>query len=265
MPDFDLATSGTVDTLDTVPEQFRSLYAQGDGGKFVIGEMHKGVVEAVTGLSKALKAERGVSNGLKSQKDVGAAVAEALKDFGITDLDTAKAKLSELTEAVAKNSKVDPAKIKAEIEATFASERTGFEAKVSKMQATLDKHLVENAALSALSAHKGSPVLLLPAIKNAVKVVADGEDYVVRVLDGDGQYRGDGKGGFMSVEDYVKELKSNKDYAAAFTSDTPSGGGPRNQSQSRQQQQSTQRKVTDAPANPQELVARGLAARHKRQ
>mgnify|MGYP000697542045 FL=1 len=243
MPDFDFATSGTVDSLDTVPEQFRSLYGAGAGdsaGKFVLGESHKGVVEAITGLGKALKAERGVSSTLKGQKDVGAAVAEALKDFGITDLDTAKAKLAELTDAVAKNSKVDPAKIKAEIEATFAGERTAFEGKIGKMQTTLDKHLVENAALAALDKHKGSSVLLLPAIKNSVKVVADGEDYVVRVLDADGQYRGDGKGGFMTVEDFVKELKGNKDYAAAFASDMTGGGGKPPQQQSRQQHQQQQ-------------------------
>lgn len=260
MPDFDFSTAATVDSLDGVPEQFRSVYEEKDG-KFAIAEGHKGVVEAVSGLSKALNAERRVTGDLKKTKDVGAAISEALGGLGIKTLDEAKTKITELTEQVAQNSKVDPAKIKAEIEATFVAEREGFETKITKMQGTLERYLVDSEANAQLNAAKGNAKLLLPVIKAVTKVVADGDDYVVRVLDADGQYRGDGKGGFMTVADLITELKSSADYKVAFASDAPSGGGlkDRTQQPSRQVQRSQER--GNEARTPQDLISAGLKSR----
>ena len=219
--EFDFSTSGTLDNLDSVPENFRGVYTQGADGKYVINETLKGVTDAVVGLNKALVSERKVTGALKSQKDVGAAVSEALREFGITDLETAKSKLAELTASVAEKGKVDPAKIRAEIEATFANERTGFTSRIEKMQSSLDRYMIDSSATTELAALKGSIPLLLPIIKSKAKVVAEGDDFVVRILDGEGQYRGDGKGGFMTVADLVKEMRSQPDYKAAFASDAP--------------------------------------------
>ena len=79
--EFDFSTSGTLDNLDSVPENFRGVYTQGADGKYVINETLKGVTDAVVGLNKALVSERKVTGALKSQKDVGAAVSEALREF----------------------------------------------------------------------------------------------------------------------------------------------------------------------------------------
>jgi hypothetical protein len=264
MMEFTFGQNATLDALDPVPEQFRGAYQQGADGKYVVNPALKGIVEAMDGLNTALGKERTQHGELKKTKDVSAAVAEALGTLGIKTLDEAKAKLTELNELVAANSKVDPAKIKSEIEATFNTEREGFKTQLSGMQATLDKHLVENAALSALSAAKGNPALLMPIVKGQAKVVKDGDDYVVRVLDKDGQYRGDGKGGFMTVTDLVNELKGHADYKVAFASDAPTGGGDKNRQQqtSRQTQQREQQRQ-GADRSPAELIASGLAARKR--
>lgn len=264
MPDFDFATSSTVDSLDSVPEQFRSVFEEKDG-KFTVGESHKGIVEAVTGLGKALKNERAQHGDLKKAKDVSAAVKEALGELGIETLEQAKAKIGELTTTLAEKGKVDPAKIRQEIEQTFAAEKQTLLGKNEKMRGTLDRYLVKAEANAQLNAHKGNAKLLMPVISAQTKVVEDGEDFVVRVLDADGSYRGDGKGGFMTVADLVAELKASADYKVAFASDALGGGGEKNRTQqpSRQTQQREQRRSDNEVKSPQDLISAGLKARRQ--
>jgi hypothetical protein len=261
--EFDFSTNAALDTLDSVPEQFRGVYVQNEG-KYVVNDTLKGVVEAVTGLNKALKTERTQHGELKKAKDVSSAVKEALGEHGIESLDQAKAKIGELVATVAEKGKVDPAKIRAEIEQTFAGERTKLQGEIESMQGTLSRYLVDAEANAQLNAAKGNSKLLLPVIKAATKVVKDGDEYVVRVLDADGSYRGDGKGGFMTVADLVGELKNSADYKVAFASDAPTGGGGnKNPPASRQAHQQRQTKEGGGNDNPTSLIQRGLAARRK--
>lgn len=265
--EFDFATNGEVAGAEfetKVPEQFRSAYVDGQDGKKIINPSIKGLTDAITGLNGALRSERSTTKTLKGQKDVAAAVQEALSEFGITDLETAKTKIKELTDTVSQNSKVDPAKIKAEIEKAFDTERQGFNTKIGKMQGTLERYLVDSEATGALAEAKGNVKLLLPIIKTQAKVVEDGDDYVVRVLDGDGNYRGNGMGGFMSVADLVKELKGSKDYAVAFESAAPSGGGKPNQQASRQVVQRQAQQQQREQMSGTDKIAAGLAARRGR-
>ena len=257
--EFDFSTNGTVDSLDKVPEQFRGVYVQ-DGEKFKINDSLKGVTDAITGLNTALRAERGTTKTLKGQKDVSAIVKET---FGVDTVDEVKAKIDELTQQVAEKSKVDPAKIKADIEKAFATKEEGYKGTISKMQGTLEKYLIDSAATSALSAAKGNVKLLLPIIRNAVSVVPDGDEYVVRVKDPAGDYRGNGAGGFMTVEDLVKELKASSDYGVAFESEAPSGGGNNNRTQqpSRQTQRQEQNRQQQESSSPTDRIAAGLAKR----
>lgn len=259
--EFDFSTNGTVDSIDKVPEQFRGVYVEDPADKkFKINPTLKGVADAITGLNTALRAERNTTKTLKGQKDVSAALQEALQ---LDSVDAVKARIEELTAQVAEKSKVDPAKIKADIEKAFTTKEDGYKATISKMQGTLEKYLIDSAATSALSAVKGNVKLLLPIIRNAVAVVPDGDDYVVRVKDPAGDYRGNGAGGFMTIEDYVKELKASSDYKVAFESDAPSGGGNNNRQQqpSRQTQQRETQRQTQESSNPTDRIAAGLAKR----
>ncbi len=264
MPDFDFATNSTVDSLDGVPEQFRAVFEEKDG-KYTVGEPYKGIADAVSGLSKALNAERKQHGDVKKLKDVGTAVKDALGDLGITTLEEAKAKFTELSATLAEKGKVDPAKIRQEIEQTFAAEKTGLVTKNEKMASTLSRYLVDSEANAQLNAAKGNAKLLLPVIKASTKVVEDGEDYVVRVLDAAGDYRGDGKGGFMTVADLVAELKNSADYKVAFASDAPLGGGEKNRQgqPSRTTQQREQQREANANKSPQDLISAGLKSRRR--
>ena len=256
--EFDFSTNGTLDNLDKVPEQFKPVYSQGTDGKFTINPTMKGIADAITGLNGALKNERKSTTALKGQKDVAAVVKET---FGLDTVEEVKAKIDELTQQVAEKSKVDPAKIKADIEKAFNVERDGLKAANAKMQGTLEKYLIDAAATGALAEAKGNVKLLLPIIKQSAAVVADGEEYVVRIKDPAGDYRGNGAGGFMTVAELVKELKASADYGVAVASDTPSGGG-KPTGQQRTPAQTQQRQQQEAgEKTPAQRIADGLAKR----
>jgi hypothetical protein len=260
--EFEFGKSGTVETLDVVPEQFRGLYAAGEGGKFVLNPASAGIATAIDGLNGALRNERKSNAALRSQKDVSASLKEHL---GFDTIEDAKAKLEELTAAVASKANVDPAKLKADIEKGFIAKEDGYKADKAKMQATLDKYLVESAGLSALAELKGNSKLLMPIIKAQAVVVADGDEYVVRVKDAAGDYRGNTSGGFMTVADLVKELKASADYGVAFASEAPSGGGKPSGQLTRPSRETQQRQSAagDVPKTPNQLISDGLAARRR--
>lgn len=262
--EWDFSTNQEVDedTLGKAPEGFRSAYAKGDDGKYRIADTHKPFVDAMVGLGSALKSERGVTKTLKGQKDATAAIKEA---FGFDTLEEAKAKYDELSTAVATASKVDPAKIKADIERNYQALDAEKDKKLDSMKGTLRKFLVDNSAIAALASAKGNDKLLMPIVREQVEVVEDNEDYVVRVKDGQGDYRGNGRGGFMTVEDLVAELKQSKDYGAAFESDSLGGSTPRQgQRPGEMQQRQGQRREGNADLSANDRIQRGLEARRNR-
>lgn len=261
--EWDFSTNQEIDeeTLGKAPEGYRGAYAKGDDGKYRISDTHKPFVDAIVGLGGALKNERNTSKTLKGQKDASAIIKET---FGLDTVEEVKAKLDELSGQVATASKVDPAKIKADIEKTFNVALDAEKAKNTAMKSTLNRYMVEAAAVGALSAAKGNAKLLMPIIREHVELVEDGDEYVVRVKDGQGDYRGNGKGGFMSVEELVAEMRASKDYGAAFESDN--GGGTQTQTGQRpgqQQQRQMQRQQGREDMSSGDKIAQGLAARRR--
>ena len=258
--DYEFGKNETVDTLDAVPEQFRGLYAEDQADKkFKIGQSFKSITSAIDGLNGALRNERRTTAALRGQKDVASLVKDA---FGMDTIDDVKAKMDELSAQVTEKSKVDPAKIRAEIEKTFTTKEDGYKAQATKMQATLDRYLIDSAGTVALAEMKGNIRLLMPIIKSQAAVVVDGDEYVVRIKDGAGDYRGNGAGGFMSVAELVKEMRSSADYGVAFQSDAPSGGGK----QSGRTQSSPQPRTgsgTEGDRTAMEMISAGLAARRR--
>lgn len=257
--EFDFATNQTIDeaTLGNVPEGYRSAYEKGEDGKFVIAATARPFVDAIMGLGSALKGERNVSKTLKGQKDATAAIKEA---FGFDTLDEAKAKYDEMSSTVATASKVDPAKIKADIEKTFNVAMGDKDNELKGMKTTLDRYMIQSDAVSALAAAKGNEKLLLPIVKERAELVKDGDEYVVRIKDGQGDYRGDGKGGFMTVAQLVLEMRGDKDYAAAFESDNGGGTGiTRKPGEQQRQQMNNQQSREDM--SPNDRIKAGLEAR----
>jgi hypothetical protein len=224
--EFEFEKNARVDALEVVPEQFRGLYVEGDGG-YVIGDTFKGIGTALDGLNRSLKAARKDAETAKKGKVDLSPLGQLLSLEGELSVDAVKAKVEELQTALSKGDqgKVNWDKMKADLEKGYQTKLGESEGRVQGMQATLERFLVDKEAIQAIAGEKGVPELLLPHIKTKVKVIQDGDDYVVRVVDAAGDPRGDGKGGFMTVGDLVKEMKSDKVFGRAFESDSGQGSG----------------------------------------
>lgn len=226
--DFEFLKNPTVDDVAKVPEQFRGFYAEGEGG-YVLQDSFKATAGAVDGLNKSLKAaRRDADEAKKNRPDLSgfAAIGQLLGLEGdeATNAEAIQAAVNK-TLSESKDGKVNWDKMKKDLESGFNTKLQAKDAEIQGMGKTLQKYLVTTAAVQAIAAHKGVPDLLLPHITARTKVVKDGEDYAVRVVDESGDPRGNASGGFMSVEDLVKELKGHATFGRAFESEAPNGGG----------------------------------------
>ncbi|MFA5702892.1 MAG: hypothetical protein WC982_05165 [Advenella sp.] len=259
MMDFEFLKNPTVDDINKVPEQFRGLYAQGENG-YALGENYQGVASAVDGLNKSLKAARRDADEAKRNRPDVSGFAQVGQLLGLEGDDAASAEaLRGAVERIiseSKDGKVNWDKMKRDLESGFNSKLTAKDGELQAMSKTLQKYLVTTAAVQAIASHKGVPDLLLPHIQAKTKVIKDGEDYVVRVVDESGDPRGNASGGFMTVEDLVKELKAHPTFGRAFESESPSGSGVRPGQQGKP-------KPTNRELSPTEKIAAGLAKRRQ--
>lgn len=219
---------GEVESLEKVPEQFRVLYSEGEGdkaGKFVVGQTHAGVVSAVVGLNKSLKAARAEAKAktpvdLSGLADYGATVDEI--KTGVTT------KLKTLQDELAKGdrAKLNLDKVREELAAGHAKDLEKANARGQALQGQLYKLLVENSATVAVAEAKGIPELLLPFIENQVKVVEEEGEFKVFVVDPAGDRRYSGVTGQpMTIKELVGEMKAAEKYGRLFESDNQQGGG----------------------------------------
>ena len=257
--EFDFTTNQSVEDINTVPEHFRGAYVAGDDGVHTIAEGSKGLVEAVTGLTRSLSASRREAKDLKGKAITPESVLSQIGEFDSTDAvkDHIAGLTTQLEEAAANGNKVNLDKMRADMDKAFEAEREGYKATTAKMQGSLEKYMIQAAATSALAAAKGNADLLLPHVMGKVKVVEDGDDYVVRVLDEAGDYRGDGKGGFMAITDLIAEMKASETYATAFESEAPKGTGAK----PGQSQRAKPQRSDDTNLSARERIKKGLAAR----
>lgn len=243
MPDFDFTKAGVVTNLETVPEKFRSLYVEGttDAGEkaFRIDERVAPLVEDFVNTNKNLAQARAdkkaASDEAASRRLTKKAVLEFVQGLGVENvnedepLDTLSEHITSLTDQVkgGKELKVNLEKVKQAAEQRIAEAVSAEQAKTAKMQSSLERYLVGQAATAAIADAKGSRELLLPIVKGVTKVVQDGDDFVVRVIDAQGDIRYDGTGTPLTLKGLVDEMKRDDKYARAFESEAPAGSGTR--------------------------------------
>lgn len=98
--------------------------------------------------------------------------------------------------------------------------------KIKALSGALERRLIDAEATTALAAAKGSPKVLLPHIKNHVRVVEEDGEFVVQVVDAKGNQRiGDAKGSPMTIAQLVEEMKADPEFARNFEGTGSSGGG----------------------------------------
>lgn len=250
--DFDFAES--VDNDSAIPEQFRPMYAKDDAsGKFVLlkDPVMQGARSALVGLNGALKAARAEAKNLKGKQiDLS-----ALSEFGETPTDIitgVQAKIQELNAALAQGTKINPEKIKQELTAAFSQEKTALTARNEALTKQLHTLMVDQAATSAIAELKGVPELLLPFVRQQVKVVEEDGQLVVKVVDSQNDVRFSTVTGHpMTIKELVQAMKADQKYGRLFESEAPQGGGMQPGAGQRQagtnqgQDKSAQQKIGD--------------------
>lgn len=223
---FKFSENETVESLDSVPENLRGLYAQGDGG-YSLADNMRSIAEAFDGINTANQAIRRENKALK----VGKVDLSALSAYGDTPESIAEAvgaKITELSDIIdSKKSLVNPEKIRDQMTKGFEETKRGYEAKLDAYKSQLYDLSVKREALAAVAAEKGDTELLMPFITQQVRMVEEDGKLFARVMDEDGEARLGAMGSPMTVSELVKSMKLEKKYSKLFESAvTPGGGTP---------------------------------------
>lgn len=249
-----------VDSVDTIPENLRTLYAESNG-KYAIPENLRGVADAITGLFSANSKIRDENKGLlkKAQIDLS-----GLEDFG-EDLPTIKEKLKarleelETAAAAGKEGKLNVDKVRQEMKAAM-DKAVADERKVQDaLRGTVHKYLVTSGASEALAAEEAIVELAMPFVERQIKVVEVDGEFKAVVVDKDGDPRiSGGTGQPMTIKELVREMKAQDTYKPLFKSDVRGGGGALPGKTGAKPVQ------VQGDASPMDRIKAGLAARRGR-
>jgi hypothetical protein len=210
-----MALPFSVDSIETIPETQRNLYKEMNG-KFTLDiEGYEDPVNLKSALEKERTTARELDKQTKQWKSLGKTPDE------ISALIAAQAQAE--SDKLAKAGEWD--KLRAQMNEKHAQDIAVVTDKVAAKDKALAKYLVDSAAVSAIAAAKGAHELLLPHVRNAVKVIEENGDYTVRVVDAAGNPRVDGKGAYLSITDLVSEMRQSPVYGRAFESSGATGGG----------------------------------------
>lgn len=214
-----------VKSLDDVDEKHRDFYVE-QNGEFVLDADVEDTAGLKTALQKTRDELRQVKGRVKGLPDdmTGEQIAEMLRKIEEQENNSAA-------------HKGDFEKLKEQLVAKHQKELEGVKSKLSSKDGFIQKLLVDNAATTAITEMGGSVRLLLPHVRQHIRVVEDdatGEP-VAQVIDSRGTIRiGSSKGDPMSIAELVAEMKGSDEFAPAFRgagasgSGTPPGGGQQN-------------------------------------
>lgn len=233
----------TVADISEVPTEFQAIYvkSEADDSATLIDDLKKRV-EVTENLQKTLTTER--KGRADAEREVKAWKAKSGTDTAeaLADLLTAREAEYETAIAAAREQTGDKdgdlakriEQVKEDLQRKhvkdiekLTSERDEIKRRSESMRVSMEKNMREEAAVRAIAANKGNVKLLKPHVMARTKVVEEDGEYVLRVVDEDGDARYDGDGKHMSVELLVTSLKGTDDFMAAFDSDGATGGGTR--------------------------------------
>ena len=166
-------------------------------------------------LNKANKEAKERRLALKELEENGLSIEEAV---------TLKKRLEEEEREKAVK-KGDVEKVKEQLTHSFEKEKGELLTKVERMQKSLYENLVSAKANEAISEAGGVPKLLMPFVQKYAQVQEEDGKYAVRILDDDGEVRFNSRGDYMTIGDYVSELRNDEVFGRAFMVDFKSGGG----------------------------------------
>lgn len=193
-----------IDTEELSPEKIKSLLSE-----------HNKMQQALAKANKEAKEQR-----LRLKK---------LREAGL-DVDTAielKQKMrDEEHKRALKRGDVD--KIRVQLEEQYTGKLSEAEVRISKMEKALHETLVSDKvgqALNELGAANGAHKIITPVIEKFIKVVDDDGRYTVVITDEDGDTRFNNEGKYMSIKEYIAELRVDDIFSRLFVQTNNSGTG----------------------------------------
>lgn len=201
-----MALKSILDNVDSLPDDVKKEYKKGNDGKFYLDvdgiDDHPSVKGLKTSMENA-KRERGEA------RDALAAAQ--------TQLTTANDQLDDMRRGAIPKADVTALENSWKTKLETATTESG--AKITKLTDALDKNLRQATATQLASELFVSTSLGLPYILPRLKVVEEGDEFVVKVLDANGQPSA------STVEDLKKEMVQNKEFAPILRGTRASGGG----------------------------------------
>lgn len=219
-----MALKAVLDSLDGVDESVAQFYEQGDDGKFRLAldgvESHPAVLGLVENRNKVLDERKKLADQLKRLEGIDPdEYTELKKQFAEQEQRKLeqKGEWEKLREQMQKKHEEDVAKLNAQRE---------------NVMQKLRKVLVDNEATKVITSEdfKGNPTLLLPHIRDRVRVDESGDDFNVIVLQADGQTPliADASGSPASIKDLISEMREDPSFGQAFAASGATGTGSQN-------------------------------------
>lgn len=122
----------------------------------------------------------------------------------------------------------DVDKIKLQLEEQYTKQLSESQDRLSKMEKALNETLVSDKvgqALNELGAANGAHRIITPVIEKYIKVVDDDGRYTVVITDEDGDTRFNNEGKYMSIKEYISELRTDEVFSRLFVQTNNSGTG----------------------------------------
>lgn len=239
MPDGDLPVAlkaiVTEEEFGSLPDPIKAEYGEAANGKRQLQ------VTSVEGFELADNGK--LKSALQKEKTAASDAAKKLKLFEGLDPEAAREALKKIEEFAG----MDPeAKAKEHLEVLkkqltdkfeadrqtltkkFSGEVDAAKARGDKFAKKLQSSMLEAIATKAILAAGGEPDLLLPKIREEVRLKEDGDDFKIEFVDANGDVRPSTKAGSadpMTVEERVAELRNNDRFARAFNGTGASGSG----------------------------------------
>lgn len=225
-----MALKAILEKVDDLSDELKKQYKEKDGKFYLdVSSVAGFALEDIQGLKKSLQGERDSVSGLKKElKDY--------KEIGtIEDVRDGMDKVKDFDKMTPET------KVKEQIDSAIGKAEKQWIKKFDKQElqrSNLLNHVQDLAvvatATTAINEKKGSVELLLPHVKNNIKLNFADDDYKsfdTVVIDRDGQTKMTNKQGStdkMGIDEYVGEMASNKTFQRAFdgTGRTGSGGMP---------------------------------------
>lgn len=224
----------TVTDLKIVPDDFQGMYIQAEeGGDYTLPKALGPSANAFKSLQATLAKVRKESDTFRNnQVDLS-----LLAEYGDNPEEIASSFSVKLEEMQTKDVKTKDAiaKVKEDIMKAAAGDLEKSQNRADAYKAQLHKVLVTNEAHKVLITEKGAIDLLLPHVERLARITDQDGKFVTEVIDQDGDTRySPTTAERMTIAELVKEMKAKPEFARAFDSDTPSGGGANPNAGSRQ-------------------------------